>query len=388
MPQNPHFCPLEKSNAKAREGDALEHMVTFSNLVEATCKFQLDDPPISDFKETLKALAELESHESFTTLETMMHIQQVSLTMGSDGEESERSRKAMRNFFRGCVLKITLWDNIANQVPNDISMDKESPSLMIVTSTVVKEFKGFAPFFFSGFRRLFGGGGVLWFRGACSWLGGLDCCRWCWRNCFTCGDGLVVMNRGVEAWIALLCWVVGVGVVVAGGVIAYCCPVDFGLAEHAHGIEGLVLDYGALVFRDWYCLDVVTGCGCWVKVACPSLRLKIEDDTRYINIVAFDNEAEILTKATTKVLYELYNKVRGIGVNAISPKEMPLEVKESNNTEVTVWTIHYPRSTAEAISVVERVVDERRESASGSVHSLAGFFKFISRVQGGYFKIN
>ncbi|KAF6155943.1 hypothetical protein GIB67_039274 [Kingdonia uniflora] len=43
--------------------------------------------------------------------------------------------------FRGCVIKITLWDNIANQVLTDISMAKESPSLMIVTSTVVKEFK-------------------------------------------------------------------------------------------------------------------------------------------------------------------------------------------------------------------------------------------------------
>ncbi|KAF6155999.1 hypothetical protein GIB67_017845 [Kingdonia uniflora] len=61
MPQNPHFRPLEMSNAKAREGDALGHMVTFSNLAEATCKFQMDDP-ISDFEETLKALTELESH--------------------------------------------------------------------------------------------------------------------------------------------------------------------------------------------------------------------------------------------------------------------------------------------------------------------------------------
>ncbi|KAF6171468.1 hypothetical protein GIB67_017992 [Kingdonia uniflora] len=61
IPQKPYFRSLEKSNAKAREGDALRHMVTFSNLVEATCKFQLDDP-ISNFEETLKALAELELH--------------------------------------------------------------------------------------------------------------------------------------------------------------------------------------------------------------------------------------------------------------------------------------------------------------------------------------
>ncbi|KAF6155940.1 hypothetical protein GIB67_039271 [Kingdonia uniflora] len=61
MPQNLHFCPLEKSNAKAREGDALGHMVTFSNLAKTACKFQLVDP-ISDFEETLKALAKLKSH--------------------------------------------------------------------------------------------------------------------------------------------------------------------------------------------------------------------------------------------------------------------------------------------------------------------------------------
>ncbi|KAF6148579.1 hypothetical protein GIB67_042538 [Kingdonia uniflora] len=51
---------------------------------------------------------------------------------------------------------------------------------------------------------------------------------------------------------------------------------------------------------------------CNFKISIPTprycLRQKIEDDTGYINIVAFDNETEILAKTTVKVFYELYNK--------------------------------------------------------------------------------
>ncbi|KAF6135063.1 hypothetical protein GIB67_002601 [Kingdonia uniflora] len=44
-------------------------------------------------------------------------------------------------------------------------------------------------------------------------------------------------------------------------------------------------------FKDWYCL-----------------RLKIEDATGYLNVIAFENEVETLTKTPEKALYDLYNQ--------------------------------------------------------------------------------
>ncbi|KAF6150183.1 hypothetical protein GIB67_023138 [Kingdonia uniflora] len=38
------------------------------------------------------------------------------------------------------------------------------------------------------------------------------------------------------------------------------------------------------------------------------LRLKIEDATGYLNVIAFENEAETLTKTLAKALYDLYNQ--------------------------------------------------------------------------------
>ncbi|KAF6148704.1 hypothetical protein GIB67_019312 [Kingdonia uniflora] len=38
------------------------------------------------------------------------------------------------------------------------------------------------------------------------------------------------------------------------------------------------------------------------------LRLKIEDATGYLNVIAFENEAETLTKTPAKALYDLYNQ--------------------------------------------------------------------------------
>ncbi|XP_043717992.1 DUF724 domain-containing protein 7-like [Telopea speciosissima] len=60
LPQRPHFSTLDQYNEELREGLAIGYMVAFANLVEKTCKSQLDDPR-SMLENKLKALVELET---------------------------------------------------------------------------------------------------------------------------------------------------------------------------------------------------------------------------------------------------------------------------------------------------------------------------------------
>ncbi|XP_043717990.1 DUF724 domain-containing protein 5-like [Telopea speciosissima] len=60
LPQRPHFSTLDQYNEELREGLAIGYMVAFANLVEKTCKSQLDDPR-SRLENKLKALVELET---------------------------------------------------------------------------------------------------------------------------------------------------------------------------------------------------------------------------------------------------------------------------------------------------------------------------------------
>ncbi|XP_051141779.1 DUF724 domain-containing protein 7-like isoform X3 [Andrographis paniculata] len=61
IPQKPHFKPLENCNESSREGMAVGYMVTFSSVVEKTCRLQLDDPKCV-IDDILGTLAELERH--------------------------------------------------------------------------------------------------------------------------------------------------------------------------------------------------------------------------------------------------------------------------------------------------------------------------------------
>ncbi|KAK1352022.1 hypothetical protein POM88_053736 [Heracleum sosnowskyi] len=46
MPQKPHFSPLFECKEETREGLAIGHMVTFSNVLERTSKPKYSDPSI------------------------------------------------------------------------------------------------------------------------------------------------------------------------------------------------------------------------------------------------------------------------------------------------------------------------------------------------------
>ncbi|KAF5190429.1 hypothetical protein FRX31_019992 [Thalictrum thalictroides] len=59
VPQNPHFCPLEKDHEELREGIAIGHMINFANLMERTCKIDIDDPR-SNIEMKLLALSSFE----------------------------------------------------------------------------------------------------------------------------------------------------------------------------------------------------------------------------------------------------------------------------------------------------------------------------------------
>lgn len=61
IPQKPHFQPLEHVKESYREGLAIGYMVTFSSLVDRSCKLQLDDPR-STIDEILGTLDELRGH--------------------------------------------------------------------------------------------------------------------------------------------------------------------------------------------------------------------------------------------------------------------------------------------------------------------------------------
>lgn len=60
IPQSPHFRPLADLNELLREGEAVGYMLSFSSLVEQTCKAQLDEP-ICIIVQNLKALGEFEA---------------------------------------------------------------------------------------------------------------------------------------------------------------------------------------------------------------------------------------------------------------------------------------------------------------------------------------
>lgn len=60
-PQKPHFSPLVNCNEDLREGLAIAHIVTFSNLMERTSKLRFSDPS-SSIERSLEILADLELH--------------------------------------------------------------------------------------------------------------------------------------------------------------------------------------------------------------------------------------------------------------------------------------------------------------------------------------
>lgn len=59
--KKPHFSPLVKCKEETREGLAIGHMITFSNLVENISKLQFHHP-MTVIQSKLETLAELESH--------------------------------------------------------------------------------------------------------------------------------------------------------------------------------------------------------------------------------------------------------------------------------------------------------------------------------------
>ncbi|KAF6176535.1 hypothetical protein GIB67_007918 [Kingdonia uniflora] len=171
-----------------------------------------------------------------------------------DGQ-SFRRRDIMIKDESGYVLKITLWDDIVDQIPLNIFDDKESNKIVIATSTIGKEFQGIYHLSSTMSTKLYINLGIP--------EGKFFCCKatiakvlndttWYYMSCEQCKK--TVFNDEITYW---------------------CKTCNMPIPRPA---------------PRYY------------------LRLKIEDTMGFLNIIAFENEAEILTQNPANSLFDLYNQ--------------------------------------------------------------------------------
>ncbi|KAK9058888.1 hypothetical protein SSX86_023732 [Deinandra increscens subsp. villosa] len=134
-PQKPHFSPLRKENEDYREGLAVAHMVTFTNIVQKLSEFQPNEP-VDMINNSLQTLCDLETH-GFDVGPIRGRLNKL-LSLKSKAREHEDSRKEVEKELEKCNLEKGLVEKEMEQLKAKMQALNEKMA-QITTAQKVKE---------------------------------------------------------------------------------------------------------------------------------------------------------------------------------------------------------------------------------------------------------